>query len=234
MLRPLDPIRWTLPVLLARARTVTRRGGHLTLRQALRVLATYGRRRVRQAVDRMRWRYVTKSMETMIGHAISLRGLRRGWNTLEEALDWVRGPHVSVERSINRRLVDRDLHVRIVTANPGNQLTVELGVLGNGRVMVVMYPLRRDTHLHFLGANNERVGYPPAYPVMVKIELDAARRDHLATALLVKDRMRVARGRREHTLHTACDANGPALKVILRNLLNLGEAGEREEPLTPA
>ncbi len=231
MLRPLDPICWTVPAVLARARTVTKNNRPLTLRQALRVLANYGRRRTRLAVDGMRWKYVTKSTAAVIQHALTSRNLRRGLHAFEDVLDWVQGPGVQVER-INRPILGITMSARISTTRPANRITVELGMLDNGRIQLVMYPLTRETHLRFLNANNERVDYPSTYPVMVKIELDAARRDHIATGIMIKDKTRISRGRQEHILHTACPPHGSPIKVTLRTLLNLGDT--QEEPLTPA
>ncbi len=254
MLRPLEPIQWTLPVILARARDVTKRDWYpiartqkgvikrsrvLTLRQALRVLAKHGRRKMREAIEKareQRWDYLVNCVTAAIHLKMNLRKIWRCWSAVKEVTEWARGLNVTIER-IHSRIHDRAMHYRLTTTHLANPVTVELGVMGEenpGKVKIVMYPLRRETHLRFIDplTNQPVESYPPAFPVMVTIQLDAARFGSPGVIMLIKDRLRRAGGQREQILYTVHNPHLPSLTVTLRTLLNLG--GEQEEPLTPA
>lgn len=234
MLRPLEPIQWTLPVILARARDVTKRDRPLTLRQALRVLAKHGRRKMRGLAKRVRWNYLVNCVTAAIHLRMNLRDIKRGWSAVEQAMDWARGPNVTVER-IHRSLLDQAMHYRITTTHLANPVTVELGVLGEdnpGCIKIVMYPLRRSTHLRFVGDNNQPVEFPRNNDVLARIGLDTPLRGIGLGLYFLLGTVRIARGRHERVLHATYSPTSARLKVILRNLLNLG--GEQEEPLTPA
>lgn len=235
MLRPLDPIRWTVPVVLARARSVLKRDRrNLTLRQALKVLALYGRRRTRVAVDRWkeaRMRWMFKCVSASIAYIGRHTCLKRAGRSLERTLEWLSSPSVRVER-IRRLLFGGIMTHRITTTHLAQPVTVEIGVLAWWKIVVVMYPYADQAHICFVNGNYQPIE-PPTGAENHGVVLLGASLHGLPQAgfFIRKEQVSISDDDTATVLTTVTDTG--MLPVVLRTLLNLGDARD-DEPLTPA
>lgn len=220
MLRPLDPIIWTRAVLVARAKSVLQRDRPLTLRKALRVLALYGRRRLKLAVDKWKTRRLHSVKERVNGrikHVFTWYRLRFTSKAIQHALGWLQDKTVQIEQ------IDQDEKThRIVTTHLAQPFTVEFGYQDYTSIQILAHPLRDATHIRLFSPNNQPMEIPEIHPALCRIRFDSSRNGSTQTSSCFTQEM-LGIG-----LFTVIDPE--RFLVLLRTLLKLGN---EEGPNTP-